>query len=117
MARLTTSEMRQLDLAERALRDGQAVVVPTDTVYGLAALAERPDATARLFALKHRTERKALAVLVADVDQAQSLVEPLGPEIRALMDEHWPGPLTLVLRRSEATRGLDLGGDGLTVGV
>jgi L-threonylcarbamoyladenylate synthase len=115
---LTAPEIRQLDEAERALRAGEAVVVPTDTVYGLAALADRPSATARLFTLKHRTERKALAVLVADIEQAQSLVEPVGPEVRALMERHWPGPLTLVLPRSPASRALDLGGDDdATVGV
>jgi tRNA threonylcarbamoyl adenosine modification protein (Sua5/YciO/YrdC/YwlC family) len=115
---LTASEIRQLDAAERALRSGEAVVVPTDTVYGLAAVAGLPAATGRLFALKHRAERKALAVLVADVDQAQSLVEPVGREVRALMERHWPGPLTLVLRRSPASRTLDLGGDDdTTVGV
>jgi tRNA threonylcarbamoyl adenosine modification protein (Sua5/YciO/YrdC/YwlC family) len=115
---LTASEIRQLDEAERALRSGEAVVVPTDTVYGLAAVADVPAATARLFTLKHRAERKALAVLVADVDQAQSLVEPVSAEVRALMEDHWPGPLTLVLRRSPASRALDLGGDDdTTVGV
>lgn len=115
---LTASQIRQLDQAERALRSGEAVVVPTDTVYGLAAIADVPAATARLFTLKHRTERKALAVLVADVEQAQSLVEPVGPEVRALMERHWPGPLTLVLRRSPSSRALDLGGDDdTTVGV
>ena len=115
---LTASEIRQLDEAERALRSGEAVVVPTDTVYGLAAIADLPRATARLFTLKHRTERKALAVLVADVDQVQSLIAPVGPEVRALMARHWPGPLTLVLPRSSASRALDLGGDDdTTVGV
>jgi L-threonylcarbamoyladenylate synthase len=114
---LTTDEQRHLAEAERALRAGEAVVVPTDTVYGLAALPGIPGATARLFALKRREGRKSLAVLVADADQARALVEPVTPEVLDLMTRHWPGPLTLVLRRSTAARALDLGGDDATVGV
>jgi tRNA threonylcarbamoyl adenosine modification protein (Sua5/YciO/YrdC/YwlC family) len=113
----TPDDLRRLAAAEQALRAGEAVVVPTDTVYGLAALPAVPGATARLFALKNREGRKPLAVLVADADQARSLVEPVAPEVLDLMDRHWPGPLTLVLRRSPAARALDLGGDDATVGV
>lgn len=96
---------------------GGSVVLPTDTVYGLAALAGRPDATARLFELKGRSERQPMAVLVADAQQALGLVEPPDAPVAAWMDALWPGPLTLVLRRSPAARGLELGGSVHTIGV
>lgn len=89
-----------------ALRAGAAVVLPTDTVYGLAALAADPAATGRLFELKGRAAGVPLAVLCADADQALALAEaPVSPSVRAVADRWWPGPLTLVVPRRP---GLDL---------
>ena len=104
--------------AARALRAGEVVVVPTDTVYGLAADAFRPEATEALFTLKRRPEEVALPVLVASVEQALALAADDLPAIaRRLMRRWWPGPLTLVLPRRPGL-GLDLGGsDDTTIGV
>ena len=78
------------------LRTGRIVAVPTDTVYGIAADMALPDAIERLFAAKQRPPEKAVAVLLADVDQAWALgVET--PAARALGERFWPGGLTLVL--------------------
>lgn len=93
------------------------MVLPTDTVYGLAALPTVPGATDRLFALKGRAEDQPLAVLVADAGQALALAEPPPAAVAALVDRHWPGPLTLVLRRRAGARGLELGGDPGTIGL
>lgn len=99
-----------------ALRDGEAVVLPTDTVYGVAALPSVPGATGRLRALKERGSDAPFAVLVADADQARQVAEvPAAAE--RLLRAHWPGPLTLVLRRSAGAEGWDLGGDDGTIGV
>lgn len=108
------------DLVDRlaaALLAGDAVVLPTDTVYGLAALPTVPGATARLFALKDRRPDAALAVLVADPDAAIALAAPLAPPLRRVAARLWPGPLTLVLPRGPAAAGWDLGGDPSTIGV
>jgi L-threonylcarbamoyladenylate synthase len=78
------------------LRAGLIVAVPTDTVYGIAADLALPDAIERLFAAKRRPPEKAVAVLLADMDQAASL-GILGPAARALGERFWPGGLTLVL--------------------
>ncbi len=99
------------------LRAGGTVVLPTDTVYGLAALPGLAGATDGIFALKGRSHTQPLAVLVADLDQALALVEAPGPDAERWMRTLWPGPLTLVLRRSAAARSLDLGGDPATIGV
>lgn len=98
---------------------GGTVLLPTDTVYGVAALPEPAGATAQLFALKARPDHQPLAVLVADVAQAEALVDPasLTPEVRRWMDRFWPGGLTLVLPRSSAVAGMELGGAPATVGV
>jgi len=82
-----------LDAAEAALRVGGAIVLPTDTVYGLAALPEFVD---QLYALKGRPESVPIAVLVASTEQAQTLVRVPDPA-RRVADTLWPGPLTLVL--------------------
>ncbi len=97
-----------------ALEAGLPVVIPTDTVYGLAALATDADAVAALFALKRRPVDAQIAALVADVVQAEELVE-LGEEGRVLADAFWPGALTIVATRRPA---IELAiGDQHTVGV
>ena len=78
------------------LRAGLIVAVPTDTVYGIAADLALPDAIERLFAAKRRPPEKAVAVLLADMDQAETL-GILGPAARVLGERFWPGGLTLVL--------------------
>lgn len=78
-----------------ALEAGQVVVMPTDTVYGLAADPRSASAMQRLFALKERPEGVPVAVLVGSVEQAERLIA-VTPTVRALLDEHWPGALTVV---------------------
>lgn len=112
-----TSRDRALALAETVLLGGGSVVLPTDTVYGLAALPSVPGATSRLFELKDRAAERPLAVLVSDVHQARGLVEVSGPDVERWMADLWPGPLTIVLPRSDAARGLELGSGPSTVGV
>ena len=99
--------------AVAALQRGEVIVIPTDTVYGVAAL---PAFTARLFEVKARPPDVALPVLVADEAQARTIavVSSLAAE---LMAAHWPGGLTIVLPRA-AGFDADLGGtDATTVGV
>jgi tRNA threonylcarbamoyl adenosine modification protein (Sua5/YciO/YrdC/YwlC family) len=72
------------------------VVLPTDTVYGLAAALAKPQGVARLAVLKGRPRGVPIAVLVADVDQACE-VGVLGGAAAGLAADHWPGPLTIVV--------------------
>jgi L-threonylcarbamoyladenylate synthase len=78
------------------LRAGEIVALPTDTVYGIAADLALPDAIERLFAAKRRLPEKAVALLLADADQA-GVVGIVGPAARVLGERFWPGGLTLVL--------------------
>ncbi len=82
--------------AVELLRAGHIVAIPTDTVYGIAADIALPDAIERLFAAKRRPPEKAVAVLLADVDQAATLAV-VTPHARVLGERFWPGGLTLVL--------------------
>jgi L-threonylcarbamoyladenylate synthase len=102
--------------AAAAVRAGRLIVVPTDTVYGLASRPDDPAATARIFEAKSRPRDLELPVLCADEAQARD-VASFDPRADALAHSCWPGRLTLVLPRTDSTRGWDLGGDPETVGV
>ncbi len=110
-----------MDAAVAALVASQTVVLPTDTIYGLAARAADAVAVGRLFELKGRAETKAIAILVAEpLDLIESDLAnpqaPLHPMAMELIERHWPGPLTVVLARSPSFEA-DLGGNPATVGV
>jgi tRNA threonylcarbamoyl adenosine modification protein (Sua5/YciO/YrdC/YwlC family) len=102
--------------AAAALRKGDLVVLPTDTVYGVAADAFSPVAVATLLAVKGRGRHAPPPVLVGSVRAALALVEDVDAPGKDLIDEFWPGGLTLVLR---ANRSLawDLGDTKGTVAV
>jgi L-threonylcarbamoyladenylate synthase len=103
--------------AVELLRAGSIVAVPTDTVYGIAADLALPDAIERLFAAKQRPPEKAVAVLLADAEQAATLAD-LPPAARLLAERFWPGGLTLVLRVRPGTRLPDVLAAGTpTIGV
>lgn len=87
-----------LDQAAQALRDGELVAFPTETVYGLGADATNDRAVARLFAIKGRPSFNPLIVHVPDISTLEPLVV-LDQRARDVADAFWPGPLTLVLNR------------------
>ena len=101
-----------LGAAVAALGAGAVIAVPTDTVYGVAAM---PKFAHRLFEVKRRPERVDLPVLVSDLAAAETIAV-LDDEARALAELHWPGALTLVVRRQEHFTA-DLGEHADTVGV
>ncbi|MFF4774816.1 L-threonylcarbamoyladenylate synthase [Microtetraspora fusca] len=102
--------------AASAVRGGELVVLPTDTVYGIGADAFTPSAVAALLEAKGRGRDMPVPVLVGTVRAATALVEDLGPYGQDLVDSFWPGPLTLICR---ANRSLswDLGDTKGTVAV
>lgn len=102
--------------AAAALRSGDLVVLPTDTVYGIAARPDRAEATARLFTAKGRPRDLELPVLVPDVATARTVAR-FDARAERLAARFWPGALTIVVPRAAASEGWDLGGDPTTVGV
>jgi L-threonylcarbamoyladenylate synthase len=111
-----TARAEGLAAAALALRTGQLVVLPTDTVYGLAADAFYPSAVSSLLAAKGRGRDMPPPVLVGTVRAATALIEDLGPYGKDLIDEFWPGGLTIVCRASR-TLNWDLGDTRGTVAV
>ena len=102
--------------ATSAVQAGQLVVLPTDTVYGVGADAFNPAAVTALLAAKGRGRNMPPPVLVGSVRAAAALAESLGAFGQDLIDEFWPGPLTLVFR-SSPTLLWDLGDTMGTVAV
>jgi L-threonylcarbamoyladenylate synthase len=104
------SDPHAADATVSALRAGELVVYPTDTVYGLGALASNDQAVRRLFAAKGRPPTKALPLLIADSAQATWIAE-VTPLAHSLMIAFWPGALTIVMRRLPDYRSLALAGE------
>ncbi len=86
-----------LETLGRLLADGQLVVFPTETVYGIAAHRDSPDALERLRTLKGRPANRPLTVHLADNDALARLAAPVHPFAARIVRRLWPGPLTLVL--------------------
>lgn len=104
-----------LQRAAERLRAGELVAFPTETFYGLGAAALDAHATSRIFAIKGRPESKPLLVLVDSVTMVDG-VAVVTARARALMERHWPGPLTLVLPARPSVPDVVTAGTG-TVGV
>ena len=84
-----------LAAAAEALNSGLVAVIPTDTVYGLAAHPGFPGAVARLYTIKGREEAKPVALLAADAAAARGIIGQTAAQFAAA---HWPGALTVVAR-------------------
>ena len=93
--------------AVSALKRGEVIVFPTETLYGLGADALNFSAVEKVFHLKGRDPNNPFPVLVADLAMVDSLVAAISPLAKLLMTRYWPGPLTLVLpARTEIPRAL-----------
>jgi L-threonylcarbamoyladenylate synthase len=96
VSRILPADGDGLDRAADALRAGRAVAFPTETVYGLGAVARDPRAVARVFALKGRPSDHPLIVHVAGAEELPDWIDPVPAGALALARAFWPGPLTLV---------------------
>ena len=108
-----SSEVRR---AAQILRAGGLVAFPTETVYGLGADASSEKAVARLYAVKRRPPEHPVIVHFADADKAFAWAREASEQARTLANRFWPGPLTLILRRSALARDFVTGGQD-TVGL
>lgn len=105
-----------LAAAARALAAGEPVLVPTETVYGIACRIDRPTAIAALLAAKGRPDGKPLQVLVDGAQSALDLALEPPAAARRLAEALWPGPLTLVLAARPGTPAEVVAADG-TIGL
>lgn len=96
---LSVNEANAINHAADVLTHGGLVAFPTDTVYGLGALAFKEDGIMRMYFIKGRNRTKAIAILISSIEDLQRVaVDPSETAIQ-LADRFWPGPLTMVLPR------------------
>lgn len=115
MGRVTPGD---IEAAVRALRAGELVAFPTETVYGLGADARNPAAVRRIFEVKGRPARHPVIVHLADRGQLFEWAREVPPGAARLAEQFWPGPLTLVLPRAASVDdGVTGGQDSVAVRV
>jgi L-threonylcarbamoyladenylate synthase len=101
-----------LDEARRCLLSGGILAFPTESYYGLGALATSAAALERLFVLKQRSDDQPVPVVVADRQQVATVIETVPPMADLLITRFWPGPLTLVMPARANLPGRLTGGTG-----
>jgi tRNA threonylcarbamoyl adenosine modification protein (Sua5/YciO/YrdC/YwlC family) len=109
-----TSENVGIAAAVEALRVGRLAVLPTDTVYGIAADAFSPSAVNALLAAKGRGRDMPVPVLIGNTQTLEGIAEDVSESARALIEAFWPGGLSLVIRHPASLR-WDLGEGSGTV--
>ncbi|NGZ08299.1 MAG: threonylcarbamoyl-AMP synthase [Nitrospira sp. LK70] len=94
---LSATDSESIRLAGKIIKTGGLVAFPTETVYGLGCDVMNADAAAKIFEAKRRPQFDPLIVHIADLSQLGTVIISLPPIGHKLIDEFWPGPLTLVL--------------------
>ncbi len=94
-------DLALLERAAKLLKKGKLVIFPTETVYGLGAVASHPEAVEQVYELKHRERSKPLTYHLAHYDFVDSFQFDLPPLFFHLAYKFWPGPMTLVVKTSE----------------
>jgi len=98
-----TPDIKKLKQAAEVLKNGGVVVIPTDTVYGLAAGAFAAKAQKKVYSLKGRSYSKPLILMPPDVHSLKAIAEISVPADR-LIKKFWPGPLTIILSTTQTGR-------------
>lgn len=108
----TKLDMSALEKAGAILQGGGLVAFPTETVYGLGGNALDPKASEKIYAAKGRPSDNPLIIHIADMDHLTAIVNEIPPAAQLLAGKFWPGPLTMIFKKSdivptETTGGLD----------
>jgi len=110
------SILSTIEIAATYIKEGKLVAFPTETVYGLGANALDPLAVAKIFELKERPSFDPLIIHIANLQQLEMLVASIDTRVYKLVEKFWPGPLTIVLPKSNMVP--DIVTSGLpTVGI
>jgi len=92
---------KDLSIALKHLRQGDVIGMPTETVYGLAGNAFDANAIQKIYSIKQRPATNPLIVHVGSIQQAETFVKEFPEPLRQLAQAFWPGPLTLLLKKSD----------------
>jgi tRNA threonylcarbamoyl adenosine modification protein (Sua5/YciO/YrdC/YwlC family) len=105
-----------IDAAVHAVERGEAVVFPTDTLYGIGCDAFRPEAVEGILAAKGRGREMPPPVLIPSAGTVDGIARDISDSVRALMKAFWPGPLTIIVN-AQPSLSWDLGETGGTVAL
>src|SRR5680860_323302 len=106
---ISSSAPRALEWAAEEIANGGVVAIPTDTVYGVAASLAHLDAIERIFSIKGRPSNLPLPVLVSSVEALEHVTSAISPRVLMLLNEFWPGPVTVVIPSDRNLPGAVLG--------
>lgn len=90
-----------MEILKNELEAGRAVILPTETVYGLFAKALDQDAVDLVYRLKQRPRDKAMNLNIANLDQVTEYADEIPPYFQDLVAHFWPGPLTILLKAGD----------------
>lgn len=101
----------------KILNQGGIVIFPTDTAFGVGCRIDNEQAVERLFKIRRRPESQAMPVLVNSIEMAQKYLQPIPDDVKKLMQQYWPGALTIILPCRETLVPSLVRGGGQTLGV
>jgi len=110
MRKISTSTQSDIEKAAKALLDGSLVAFPTETVYGLGADATNPEAVSRVYSVKGRPTDHPLIVHISSRELINNWAIDIPSYAQKLAKFFWPGPMTLILRRSYLAKDFITGG-------
>lgn len=116
MQTISNCTVAAIQNAAKSLKDGHLVAFPTETVYGLGADATNEKAVSKIYSVKERPTDHPLIVHVSSWSQVEKWARDIPEYVKKLSDMYWPGPITLVLRRSHLAKDFVTGGQN-TVGL
>lgn len=87
----------QKEKAIKILKNGEIIIFPTDTAYGIGCLMENSRAVRKVYKLRNRPKEKAVPVLFSSIGMVKKYVKPLSQDVKLLMKKYWPGGLTIIL--------------------
>ena len=107
---IRTNEKEALSEAARLIKDGEVVGIPTETVYGLAANALDGEAVKKIYIAKGRPSDNPLIVHISDMSELAPLVREIPEKVRLMAEKFWPGPLTMIMKKSNLIPDVTSGG-------
>ena len=109
-------EYDKIKIAAEKIKQGGIVIFPTDTVYGIGADSFNSNAVEKIYEAKERPKEKAISVLVSNLKMVDDLAIDISDEERKIMEKFFPGPLTIILKKSSKVSDLVTAGKD-TIGV
>jgi len=99
-------EASKIEKAVQVLRQGEIIGIPTETVYGLAVDADNREAVMQLSDIKKRPKDKPFTIQIADLSQLRDYIGNIPPKLKLILQEFWPGPLTIIVNGKKGKVGL-----------